>query len=712
MKSLLRLHPLLLLLAPVLFLLPSLGGFIYSAGSEITDMTVTHYPYALSIQRAMIEAGQVPLWSDHILSGVPLTANPLSGLHYPPGWLALLFPLPFGLNLAAVVHILFGGYGMYRFLGKLGVDRPARLFGALAFEGMPKWISHLGAGHLTLIYACSWLPWLFMAQSKVEENPRRYWMLPGLILGIIFLADPRFAAVAGIFWVVYALFYAPTRASIRRVAFRFTRLLAGGVFAAGVGAVLLLPLIEFLGRSTRLTMSTTDVATMSLPVSRLLGFVVPEMGGTAEWVVYCGVMVLALVMLALAVPEVQKPAMAWCGFAVIFILLSLGSNLPGYNWLASLPGFNLLRVPPRMMLAAMFALCVAASLGFQVIASHGTRGILSLKFNPMLLLLAFGVFDLVLGAFIWSTTKTFPVRFVWGGVGLLAASIMIILWDKQRISTGIAALLALGILLVDQAGVNALSLRGVSRAAALAQGGEVASSLVMTSAFDDFRVYSPSYSLPQHTAAYYRLELVDGVDPLQCNAYRGFMEQATGIPNPGYSVTLPPFADGEFENANQGYVPDARLLGLLNVRYVVSQFPLRADGLEFLSKIGESYRYHNLFERPRAWLQDSREMGESLDETRVLVLRRPNTINLMASGPGVLVLSELYYPGWSVIVNGRPAEIVQVEGILRGVELGPGNHEVLFRFQPFSFYAGMVISFLFATIAFVYLRVERRPSNA
>ncbi len=73
--------------------------------------------------------------------------------------------------------------------------------------------------------------------------------------------------------------------------------------------------------------------------------------------------------------------------------------------------------------------------------------------------------------------------------------------------------------------------------------------------------------------------LAEGIDPLQLSAYAAFMEKASGVPMEGYSVTLPPFASGRPEVDNRAYLPDARLLGLLNVRYVVSEFELVANDL-------------------------------------------------------------------------------------------------------------------------------------
>ncbi|HEX2980540.1 MAG TPA: hypothetical protein VHO48_09775, partial [Anaerolineaceae bacterium] len=84
---------------PLVMLLPFLGQFAYPIHSSFSDLAISHYPNAVFLRRSILVYGQIPLWSGSILSGYPFAANPLSGLWYPPGWLALLFPLPFGLNL-------------------------------------------------------------------------------------------------------------------------------------------------------------------------------------------------------------------------------------------------------------------------------------------------------------------------------------------------------------------------------------------------------------------------------------------------------------------------------------------------------------------------------------------------------------------------------------------------------------------------------------
>jgi hypothetical protein len=73
----------------------------------------------------------------------------------------------------------------------------------------------------------------------------------------------------------------------------------------------------------------------------------------------------------------------------------------------------------------------------------------------------------------------------------------------------------------------------------------------------------------------------------------------------------------------------------------------------------------------------------------------PDEIAIEAdSKGGILVLSDLYYPGWGVKVNGRDGQIIKVFGLFRGVAIGEGKTEVLFYYRPMIFYAGLIISVL------------------
>jgi len=65
-----------------------------------------------------------------------------------------------------------------------------------------------------------------------------------------------------------------------------------------------------------------------------------------------------------------------------------------------------------------------------------------------------------------------------------------------------------------------------------------------------------------------------------------------------------------------------------------------------------------------------------------------------ARDSSLLILTDIFYPGWKAFVDGRPAPIRRVDYLLRGVALPPGSHRVEFRYQPASFRAGWIISLL------------------
>ncbi len=76
---------------------------------------------------------------------------------------------------------------------------------------------------------------------------------------------------------------------------------------------------------------------------------------------------------------------------------------------------------------------------------------------------------------------------------------------------------------------------------------------------------------------------------------------------------------------------------------------------------------------------------DSADVVRITAYQ-PNNLKYTAESKngGVLVFSEIYYPGWTATVDGNPTELGRVNYILRAVKLAPGKHEVVLDFHPTS----------------------------
>src|SRR5262249_25175899 len=49
---------------------------------------------------------------------------------------------------------------------------------------------------------------------------------------------------------------------------------------------------------------------------------------------------------------------------------------------------------------------------------------------------------------------------------------------------------------------------------------------------------------------------------------------------------------------------------------------------------------------------------------------------------GLVVFSEIMYPGWKAWVDGQPAPLLTADHAFRSLWVGQGDHKVDFRFQP------------------------------
>jgi hypothetical protein len=88
------------------------------------------------------------------------------------------------------------------------------------------------------------------------------------------------------------------------------------------------------------------------------------------------------------------------------------------------------------------------------------------------------------------------------------------------------------------------------------------------------------------------------------------------------------------------------------------------------------------------------------------------TVDAEVSGDGFLVLSDLYYDGWKVIVDGEEDEIYRADYVLRAVQLGEGRHLVEFIFDPLPFKVGLSVSAMAVVLSgslSVWWLVRERP---
>jgi hypothetical protein len=686
-----KLFPFLILIFPILLILPALGMFAFPPGSPYSDLAITHLPNALFIKHSLITWHQIPLWSDLILGGYPFAADPLSGLWYLPGWLAVVLPEPFGFNLLIVLHILFGGIGLFLFLRSENLDEIPAVLGAFTFELMPKLFAHFASGHITLLFAVMWTPWLlWVEKKKTVISGKKYYFLAGIVLGFIVLADVRWVAYALVVWMAFSFSNQRINLLHGKGLLRWMgQILGEGLIAGMVSAPLVLPLIEYTRLSTRSLLQPADNLMLSLSPAQLLGLVIPQFWGYAESIVYPGVITFLLLLSVLCLAETRRRSGFWIGVVLAAIVFALGSNIPGSGILARLPGLSLLRVPTRWLFIACLGFSILAAYGAEALSRNGYRK--QAHPNPAIYFMGISAFILFLAVGVLVVSKNLPIPFLWSAILIPAVSGIILLRVYSIIPAGWWFPLIFGLVMLD---MGTISISQVSyQDAGTVMGINQPVSDFLDKQKEPFRVYSPSYSVPQQLGSLHNIELADGIDPLQLSAYVNYMKEATGVPSAGYSVTLPPFSTGNPHIDNATYLPDAQKLGLLNVGYVASDYDLTSENLTLVARFGETRVYENKLVKPRAWVQPANlPAGEGILSAPEVEVT-PNKITLTAQGPGLLVLSEIDYPGWVVRVDNRIDNNIRlVAGILRGVVLPAGGHTVSFTYEPVPMIVGIGIA--------------------
>ena len=81
------------------------------------------------------------------------------------------------------------------------------------------------------------------------------------------------------------------------------------------------------------------------------------------------------------------------------------------------------------------------------------------------------------------------------------------------------------------------------------------------------------------------------------------------------------------------------------------------------------------------------QLGNAVDQDNAVVTIKayePNHLvyDVQSDKGGVVVFSEIYYPGWTATIDGQPAELGRVNYILRALNVKAGNHQVELSFNP------------------------------
>jgi hypothetical protein len=278
-------------------------------------------------------------------------------------------------NLVMIGSTWWSGLATHALVRRLGGSTTAAFCAGIAFAYAPYRVGQLG--HLQL-YACWWLPLTLLALHAYYDGRRvRWlavagvsWLLQGLTNGYFLLFVPVLVAC----WLAWFTRRPQWRAALSMM------------LAFGAAVLLASPfLLKYYAVQTALGLSRSRgemIAYSARPdsffsASPLLRFWQLRPAMTAEHCLFPGVTALALAVAGTAFARRDRRFQFYALAAVLMAGFAAGpAPAPSgigvfwhpYSLLASLPGFNGLRVPARFYMLAVLCLAVAAGLSFDAIA--------------------------------------------------------------------------------------------------------------------------------------------------------------------------------------------------------------------------------------------------------------------------------------------------------------------------------------------------------
>lgn len=148
--------------------------------------------------------------------------------------------------------------------------------------------------------------------------------------------------------------------------------------------------------------------------------------------------------------------------------------------------------------------------------------------------------------------------------------------------------------------------------------------------------------------------------------------------------------------------------------WFVDKVSYAANANEEMDMIGKL----NLRHEAVADAKFKQQLGGSVpqDDTSIvkIVQYKPNnlTYEVKSNKGGVIVFSEIYYPGWTATVDGQPVELGRVDYILRALNVKPGSHKIVLDFHPTSIKKTETIAYIsYALLLIIFIggiAVERK----
>lgn len=691
-----------------------------------------------------IKKGNIPFWNPYSFSGTPHLANYQSAVLSPFNLLYLL-PIPFITiwGLVVILQPLLAGIFTYLFARTLKISRMGALISCLSFMFCGFIVTWMG--YATLPYAILPLPLALLAAEKyIKTKKFIYQILLLLTVPLSFFSGHFQTSIYFLLAVVLYLLYGIVFSNSKK---QYAMLLWFVVCGLLLCSPQLLPSIELYLQSVRSVLFQKSEA---IPLQYLSTIISPDYFGNpvtrndwfghyAEWSGYSGSIVFVLALIGIFRKKIKA--------RIFFILLGTISLLLAYDT----PFLSLLislKIPvlstsaaSRIIVLFSFSVAMLGGFGFDelwekvvekkknifLVAMSSSILFAVVLLIPLLfklphdkLIIAVKNSVIPVSCFVFFMGSIFTSKFLKKKIFIFQCLVVLLVgFEMLRFATKWQSFSSSNNVYPSVPVVNFLKgLNHVDRAVGL-------------SGAED--------------SLYYRVPILTGYDPLYIGKYGEFMTYAAlgKKESPGRSVVGFPTSG----------IYSQQIIDMMGVRYIFHKVSDKNYAWAFpfynypKSKFQKIYDdnifqvFENTSFQERAYLvsknvktnkeqffektfqtnlrseavviDDIGELDEKATGSAIISKYEPSRVevNVDSTGRQLLVISDSYYKGWKATVNGTKTNIVEVNGIMRGVVVPKGQSKIVFSYFPESFMNGIYL-FLVGILGIIIVKILKSFQHA
>ena len=666
-----------------------------------------------------------PLWNPYAYSGYPLLANYHSGALYPLNALMVVFGDVGGWSMLIIFAVIGSYIAMYLLLRQFKISKLASLLGGLAysFSGfLICWSQFINASQ-----ALVWMPILFLLVDRYFDKKefRCLFWLP-IIFFLFFTAGHFQISIFGSVALTVFIFYKMGKNINKKVVSAFLLVL---IMTIGLAFVQILPTLEMAKGGIRVFDHALESRNFGLsPIQNLIGLFAPDFFGNPvtgnfwgffnyhETIFYSGLItVLAIILVFFSWKYQTKTTKYFWLLSILAIFFGFDTFLGRSIYLHKVPGLS---TSDAGRVAAMFAFGGSIVLA-GVVDQINNIPTKTIRIWMVLCFVLFGVLFVLADKSqqIWGAEasgnltseirRMVAIRNMVFPTGILFLILFTVGIFKNKKHLLIGGLLV--ILIID---VFRFGWKYTPFVPKLYVYPDTSETLFLKDKNNEevMRIdREKAEIMPNSTWMAYRLMSPSGYDPMALKEYVIEFDKALNFR-----------PDSNPSRYSEIDVYDAEALGKYNVKYFLAVKRDRVGKVcgNLLSEKIDLEQWKMAFESScSAVLQNTKYMPRarflgSVDGTVDITDYKPNTVNISyKNGAGeTLLLADSWYPGWKAFVNEGEVAIEKCEGIFRCIKLTEENGEVVFDYQPESFWLGLKISglSLLATVAALVILRRRK----